>query len=232
MAKETWIGAEEAIDLGLIDEIIITSRAAIEEADQIFANDMPLAKILNRVEKLSKSIVNNSKPYKMENLKNHLKLDKEASEEAVVNAVKKLEDKASEEAQKAKDATEALDAAKVELEAEKENVKALNKSLAENIVDQAIEAGKFKAEKREALIDQAVENGIDGLKSMVEAIAEKPAKIIDHLKGGGSGSADNKFEGKSYREIEKSKGGEAYLNALKASNKAEFDKLFAAEYGE
>lgn len=231
MDRETWLTAQEAMDLGLVDEVIETSRQAVDEAVNLFKDPLPLASVLNQVQALSKkfNLVNNPKPYKMENLKNHLKLDKEASEEAVLNAVKKLEDKATQAEEKATGLEAEKNQLTEDLEAEKESVKALNKSLAENIVDSAIEAGKFKKEKRDELVNQAVDKGIDFLKTLVESVAEKPAKIKDQFNAGGS-SAKNEFEGKTFREIEKEPGGEAYLNKLKSEDKEAFDKLFAAEY--
>jgi ATP-dependent protease ClpP protease subunit len=130
MSKETWMSADECMNLGIIDEIVVTKQKSIAMNSNIFELQNIYNKILNKTEN------------KMIKLTELLKLSNEASEDAIVEAVN------------AKSETIANLEAKIgeltnELNALKESNEAAENAAKIELVENAIKEGKIDAATKE-----------------------------------------------------------------------------------
>ena len=130
MNKETWMSADECMNLGIIDEIVVTKQKSIAMNSNIFELQNIYNKILNKTEN------------KMIKLTELLKLSNEASEDAIVEAVN------------AKSETIANLEAKIgeltnELNALKESNEAAENAAKVELVENAIKEGKIDAATKE-----------------------------------------------------------------------------------
>lgn len=130
MNKETWMSADECMNLGIIDEIVVTKQKSIAMNSNIFELQNIYNRILNKTEN------------KMIKLTELLKLSNEASEDAIVEAVN------------AKSETIANLEAKIgeltnELNALKESNEAAENAAKVELVENAIKEGKIDAATKE-----------------------------------------------------------------------------------
>jgi ATP-dependent protease ClpP protease subunit len=130
MSKETWMSADECMNLGIIDEIVVTKQKSIAMNSNIFELQNIYNRILNKTEN------------KMIKLTELLKLSNEASEDAIVEAVN------------AKSETIANLEAKIgeltnELNALKESNEAAENAAKVELVENAIKEGKIDAATKE-----------------------------------------------------------------------------------
>jgi ATP-dependent protease ClpP protease subunit len=169
MNQETWIGANEALELKFIDSIYDNTpkkRMAKNELMQ-FVNSIvkPNIKTMNKV-------------------LNYFNLNEDATEEVVIEKIEEVKAEADKvEALEAEiaDLKEKLNAFEVE-KTEKEEAEKEAIALAE--VENAINAGKFDASKKEDLVKSA-KNDIEGFKNLVSSIVvAKAPKLTDLLNQG------------------------------------------------
>ena len=158
----------------------------------------------------------------MKGLINHLGLSDDASETAIIDAVKKFQNAA-------KQAKADLDIANAAKEAAEAKIVEMNKTVATGLVDSAIAAGKIKKDSREAMINMAT-NDAESFKSMVEAIPAKATKIIDTIDEGVTNALKTKVGDKSFRDLEKTD--PELLNEIQKNDPRLFNELFTSEYGE
>lgn len=123
MNKETWMSAQECLEMGLVDEIISTS------------NRKPNCKTVSELHNFYNQLLNKKQMIKVTNL---LKLSNDASEDAIVEAVSKIEKDKQESDNKVSDL-------------EKENTELKNKL-------KTFEDAKAEAEKAEKSV--VIENAI------------------------------------------------------------------------
>ena len=158
MEEETFFSAEEMLDIGLIDEIVTTNVAAVENVKTLSVGD--LYNVYNTL------LINNE----MEKLKTHFKLDKNATEDAILNSITTLENEIS----TGKEDISAKDAEIAKLQNDLEEIRAsfteLNDSLADQIVDSAIEEGKVEKTKKDIWLDAAKKDP-KGVKAQLDSIA-------------------------------------------------------------
>ena len=185
MDVETWINANEAKDKGLVDQVIVTARKHKEElkgkdtaAIAAYTGDVILNEIIEDFDK--------PKPSNMLNIINHLGLDKDSKEEAVLATIQEKENQLAE-------ATETLEAATAEKEEAVtakdqalEEATALKAELAEVAVGAAIKDGKVDKKDKEALVATAIEN-YAAFKTILTSVTAVPTSIIASLKGNGNG---------------------------------------------
>lgn len=226
MSTETWFDSITALSRGMIDEIISTGR----NVDNVFDGQTTIAGMVNRANSIHQQLSINTQT-KMEMVKNHLSLDAKADDGAIVNAIKEIENRA----QTAETKTVELENSIVEKDTEiatantaienaNTEIADLKKSVATNVVDSAINAGKFAKDKKSELVDQALEMGIENFNKMVEAIKSVPAKITDQLKG------DKTIENeKSFRQLEKEN--PTLLNKIKTDDPEKYAEMYFNEYG-
>lgn len=218
MAAETWINSDEAKSLGLIDKIVSTER----KFENIFEGITDVGAMVNRAAGVVPKIKSKIKVKKMKGLINHLGLSDDASETAIIDAVKKFQNAA-------KQAKADLDIANAAKEAAEAKIVEMNKTVATGLVDSAIAAGKIKKDSREAMINMAT-NDAESFKSMVEAIPAKATKIIDTIDEGVTNALKTKVGDKSFRDLEKTD--PELLNEIQKNDPRLFNELFTSEYGE
>jgi len=236
LADETWFTAKQAKKQGFIDEIVRTKRK--------IKNDMTADEIINRVaaEYINK-FNNNETKNDMELICNHLELNKDSDQAAVLNKIKEIQkDKASvitnlnTSLDTEKETVATLTEEKAVLETEKKELQnklvgfeakevESNKENAKRVVEEAITAGKFDEKQKESLIAKA-EADLEGFKSLIAAIPEVPANIIAQLTA--KGDAVEGREKWTIRDWEKkdSKG----LQNMLDTNIENYKRLYKAFY--
>jgi ATP-dependent protease ClpP protease subunit len=146
MDKETWLGADEAIKMGLVDEVV-TSAKKIKISKSESLNNMAL--IYNKII--------NKKPT-MEKVTNMLKLSNEADEATIVAAIEQ-KDNANAELLAENEAlkTKVAEFEAKENEAKEKAAKELEEKAIE-LVENAIKEKKIEESEKEATIKMAVNN--------------------------------------------------------------------------
>lgn len=130
MNKETWMNADECMNLGIIDEIVVTKQKGIAMSSNIFELQNIYNKILNKTE------------IKMNKLTELLKLSNEASEDAIVEAVNAKSETIANLEAKISELTN-------ELNALKESNEAAENAAKIELVENAIKEGKIDAATKE-----------------------------------------------------------------------------------
>lgn len=174
MDKETWLSASEALNMGLVDEVVSSNKKIrIKQGESLFN----VAKIYNKL--LIK------KP-KMEAVANILKLKNDAAEHEIVTAIASKDSeiiglKESNQllCEKIKNLEEKELAAKTAMELEA-------KERATTLVNKAFEDGKLKEEEKQSTISLAIANfsAVENMLSKISniKISEKVFNIKDVAK--------------------------------------------------
>ena len=208
MNKETWLNSSTALELKFIDGIYDKTPTKRMEKNELMA-------FVNSIQK-----PNNKK---MINVLKALNLNEDASEEKAVSEVETLKTK-----------VEALETEKTALETEVNTLKAEKTANDEAALDAVVEAevteainkGKFPIEKKEELKATAKKD-IEGFKNLVGSIVVATAPDLTKA----INKADNsKHEGKTFRELEKTKEGIAYLTNLASENPDEYRNFYNQSY--
>ncbi len=228
----TWLSAEDMLDMGLIDEIIITGA---EENDKIKLKKSS-AKILNVNEsfKIYCDIVNSLE--KTDNL-NTTEMDEikavgaelgleNATKESVINKIKEIKTAAAEKASletKANDAEAAKTAAETAKTTAENSFKAERLARATDLVGNAINAGKIKEESKQSYIDLAVSN-FDLAKNTLDGIeAGKSGVHNSILNSANAGAGAKAVETETYENL--AKNDPEKLSKMFNEDRAKFDKL-------
>lgn len=167
MDKETWLGAAEALNMGLVDEVVASVKKYKVSKSESLSN---MAIIYNK-------IIN--KP-NMEKIQNVLKLSNEASEETIVSAIEEKDIKNAElqaEVDRLKaivDANEAKENEAKELAAKELETKAIE------LVENAIKAKKILETEKDSTIEMA-KNNFEFVSNMISKInnVKDAVKVFD-----------------------------------------------------
>lgn len=182
MEATTWMNASQAFENSLCDEISVSSN--YNKKRMVVSNDAKA--MMLTANKILNSAINNKKTIKMDKVLNYLKLNTEASEDAMLEAVKAIENRATVAEANAAEIQNKLDAKEAELATVQNKLNEFEtaKTNAENeakevkaraLVEGAVKAGKIDASATEAWQAQAVANYaatedlINGLKGSIEA---------------------------------------------------------------
>lgn len=212
MEKETWFTADEAKELGLIDEVISTGKAKKVEN---FLSGIAAEAITpdHFTEYLS---IKQQQANEMEAIAKLFGLSATASEAEVTTEIKALQ--LENDSLKAK-VTE-LDKLSNDLKAEKE---AAQKKEVEALADMAIKNGYFAAEQRDTLIKMG-ENSFDTFKGMIDGL-KKPVGSLSaamQASAGASAQGEEKKDFEWYRRNDPQA-----LSAMQASEPERFNKLYS-----
>lgn len=160
MDKETWLGADDALSKGLVDEIVSSNKKVRVSKSESLSN---MALIYNK-------IINN-KP-KMEKVINLLKLSNEADEAAIVAEIEKKDSVNAELVAE----NEALKTKVAEFEAKEKEAKELaekeKESKAIELVENAVKSGLVNETEKDATIELAKLN-FDAVNSMLSKLVNK-----------------------------------------------------------
>lgn len=227
LKAETWLNAKEALEGGFVDEIVSSKHTPKERRKR-----QPVAEITN----ILQSITNTSNTEKMKELCKYLNLSEDASEQAILEAVRKIDDKLTEvKSTLETKETELVDANK-EIETQKEEITTfkdaqskLNKTLVDETIDEAIKEGKFEEKDKEELTEQ-FENNLTGLKMIVGKL-KTPAEIISDKLEGGDGNTEVPEARKDWSLIEWEKKDQVGIDKIRNENPKLYAKMHLAEYG-
>jgi ATP-dependent protease ClpP protease subunit len=168
MDKETWLGAVEALNMGLVDEIVMSSKKIRISKSESLSN---MALIYNKII--------NKKP-NMEKVTNLLKLSNEADEATIVAAIEEKDNVNAELLAE----NEELKNKVAEFEAKEKEAKELAEKELENkaieLVENAIKEKKIEESEKEATIKMAV-NNFEFVANMISKInnVKDAVKVFD-----------------------------------------------------
>ena len=215
MSKETRFSADELISNGFADEKIL-----IQGKKPVLMNNITAEQYMNVCKEFS-AINSHNINNKLDNMSinKYLNLKDDATAQDQEAAIKKLSNKAAER--------DILQARLTKLEAEKKEAFKLE---AEKDVQNLIDAGYFQAEKKDSLVNLAIDSP-ESFKTMTESMA-KPAEYVNIS---GQLKSTKKTEDKTLTEKEL---GEKYQNMmendskglelLEVTDKALFDNMYNA----
>jgi len=181
MNQETWINANEALELKFVDSVF----------DNTPKKRMAKNELYDLVNSIVKPNIN-----KMNKVLNYFNLDETATEEVVIEKIDAIKAESQTEVETLKAEKEALENELNTLKAEKTaKEEAEKEALAVAEVENAINAGKFDAAKKEELVNTA-KNDLEGFKNLVLSIKTAVAPDITNLIGKGkSDKQDDSREG-------------------------------------
>lgn len=212
MGAETWLDAQEAVNSRLMDNMVSTHRQ-----DLRLTNEAEL--IYNAV-----NIEFNNKILEME-LENKVE-ELENSLTAKVEEVSGLENKVEELSTELEGSKNELEEVKNELETSKTALEAatevnneLKKQIAEGVVNNAIEAGKIKEDKKEFFLKLA-SNDMECFSNLLEGIETPKVSISNMIQ-----EPLNENPRKDWNYMKWQKEDPKGLEDLKNSNPVEFEKL-------
>lgn len=172
----------------------------------------------------------------MKELTKYLNLNEDATPEAILGAVKEINDKltVAEASLETKD-TELVDANKT-IETQKEEITTfkdsqteLNKTLVDETIDTAIKEGKFEEKDKEELTEQ-FENNLPGLKMIVGKL-KTPAEIISNKLEGEGENLEIPEARKDWSLIEWEQKDQVGIDKIRNENPKLYAKMHKAEYG-
>jgi len=167
MDKETWLGANEALNMGLVDEVVAsTKKYKISKSESLSNMAIIYNKIINKPN--------------MEKIQNVLKLSNEADETAIVSAIEEKDIKNAElqaEVDRLKaivDANEAKENEAKELAAKELEAKAIE------LVENAIKEKKILETEKDSTIEMA-KNNFEFVSNMISKInnVKDAVKVFD-----------------------------------------------------
>jgi ATP-dependent protease ClpP protease subunit len=218
---DNWYSTKEMIKNGLVlkDNVENTNiKIDIEEEKT--------AGVVVVFNKLKTTIENNinTNQIKMKKVIALLKLQEGASEEVVEQAVVSVQNKLTE----VENVLSVKDAAILALEnkiaEQQRTIDTANDASAVEFVKNCIKEGKISPEKEAEVLVQA-KNNLEGLKTLMSAIPERAANIINKI----TGEENPAEEKRSFRELEKS--APNVLNAMKKNDLKQYVNLYNTQYG-
>ena len=218
MSAETWFTPQQAEAVGLVDSIKSTERVYNSEdtVEQIMAisNNLYFQK---------------SKSEKMKDLKNHLGIDENATEETVLDSVKTIQNDleaakndVDSKSKEIETLTNDIESKDKEIETLKNEASEATKKVATMHVKNAIAKGLFDESKEADLIEKCV-NDMDGFLSTVEAMKQTPTKIVNEIDNDGGKPK------KTLRELEKENPSE--VERLRNEEPTVYNQLYKEQYG-
>jgi ATP-dependent protease ClpP protease subunit len=167
MDKETWLGANEALNMGLVDEVVTSAKKIKISKSESLSN---MALIYNK-------IIN--KP-NMEKIQNVLKLSNEADEAAIVAEIEKKDIVLTEVVAENEALKERLKVIEEKEVAEKEKAAEELKNKAIELVENAIKEKKILETEKDSTIEMAV-NNFEFVANMISKInnVKDAVKVFD-----------------------------------------------------
>jgi len=216
MSEGTRRSAKELKAIGIIDSVFETTN----KVDVQNLSDVQLMKACAKIV-ISQNNSLNKNPKVMSIVNKKLGLNPEASETAQAEAIQKITDRATTAEDKVagfKNKETELQKLKDENKVLQTNADTANKLLVETFVDQQVEAGKFKKEDTEKLVNQATAD-FAGFKVICESLN---GTFVDVTKSLGTGAGDKTKvdelvnKAKAYHEADVDGTLEAYKNEVGA----------------
>lgn len=223
MDKETWLNPKQALEGGYVDEIISTKQLKKRKKQSV-------AEITN----ILQTIINQTTD--MKKVAKYFDLNEDASESAILDAIKKITDELisiktdleTKDSELVK-ANETIKNQKTAIKGFEDKQTELNKTLVDETIETAIKDGKFEDKDKEDLTKE-FENNLTGLKLIVGKL-KTPAQIISNqLNPGGNTEIPEDRKGWKIRkwEQEDPKG----LDKIRNENIELYKTMYKAQYDE
>lgn len=167
MDKETWLGAAEALNMGLVDEIITsTKKIKISKSESLSNMAIIYNKIINKPN--------------MEKITNVLKLSNEATEETIVSAIVEKDAKNAELQAELDRLNGVVDEYKAKEEEAKKLAEQEKEAKAIELVENAIKEKKIAETEKDATIEMA-KNNFEFVANMISKInnVKDAVKVFD-----------------------------------------------------
>lgn len=203
MAAETWMSADECKSMGLIDEVIVTS------------NKKPVAKNISELHNFYNKLLN---PIKMLKVTNLLKLSNDASEEAIVESINKIENEKTELKNKVDALTKDIDETKAKLKSFEDAEAQKEVTEKASVIENAIKEKKTDESKKEFWTKSSF-TSVE-LKNMFDAI-KVPFSPVFNKAASGATNADRA----TWTYTDWSKKDPAGLAELQKNAPTEFENL-------
>lgn len=227
MAAETWLNAKEALEGGFVDEIISS-----KHLDKKKRKRQPVAEITN----ILQSITNTSNKTNMKELTKYLDLNEDATEQAILEAVRKIADKLTEVTASLEtrdgelvDANKEIETQKTEITTFKDAQTELTETLVDETLDKAVKDGLIEESKKEEIKDH-YKNDLTGLKLILGNIKSPAQTIIDKLEAEG-GNTEIPEARKDWSLIEWEQKDQKGIDKIRNGNPKLYAKMHLAEYG-
>lgn len=226
---DNWFSATEALEAGLVDEIIEPTMDDLD-AEAIMKMDMVALWDEFSVKAETPSMTTPPEPLKTTN-EAQLKSSKMKKELIAAMELKGVTEASSDTAviqalqTQLTDAKTSATAKDTEIQALKDQIAESGKTAIKAAVTSAVSAGKITEGQREKYEAIGTASGIETLNSIFEDMTGKPASVISQITSGGSAV---QTDGKSWDDLKKEKGA---LESLKANNPEQFNALYKAKFG-
>ena len=227
MAAETWLNAKQALEGGFVDEIVSS-----KHLDKKKRKRQPVDEITN----ILNSITNTSKTTNMKELTKYLDLNEDATEQAILEAVRKIADKLTEVTASLEtrdgelvDANKEIETQKTEITTFKDAQTELTETLVDETLDKAVKDGLIEESKKEEIKDH-YKNDLTGLKLILGNIKSPAQTIIDKLEAEG-GNTEIPEARKDWSLIEWEQKDQKGIDKIRNENPKLYAKMHLAEYG-
>jgi enoyl-CoA hydratase/carnithine racemase len=211
MDAETWLMADDALAMGLVDTIISSERDI----------KMPQNKSQKEMAMIYNKIINPKK--EMKDVTNKLGLKNDVSEDVIVSSINELQNEAEDLAKMLKEAKDANEVLENKLKVIEEAEVAKKEKEILDMVENHIKEGRAEESSKNELIEASNKAGFDFVNSMLSKVgSKKSVKVTDKIKATNGGT--------SLSYIELSKKNPAKLMEIKNSDPALYKQLFDAHY--
>ena len=227
MAAETWLNAKQALEGGFVDEIVSS-----KHLDKKKRKRQPVDEITN----ILNSITNTSKTTNMKELTKYLDLNEDATEQAILEAVRKIADKLTEvtatletKTTELTEATDKVTAHEATIQEFEDKQTEMTETLVDETLDKAVEDGVIAEDKKEEIKDH-YKNDITGLKLILGNL-KTPAEIISNKLEGEGGNTEIPEDRKDWTFRKWEVEDEAGLENIRNKNVKLYNNMYKAEYG-
>lgn len=186
MDKETWFTASEALDKGLVDEIVDTKKKVkIKKSETLYNRFEIYNKLINPTQNMKK-------------VTNTLKLNEEASEDTIVSAIETLAKENSDVKAENESLKNELKAFKEEKEAREKAEKDALVADATAVVNKAIADKKITDEEKDGILANASasRSNLEFVKNMLDKASNKKeaVKVFDLKNVAGKNGAEDRSD--------------------------------------
>lgn len=206
MAKESWMSPDECKGMGFIDEVVKTN------------NKKPNTKNILELTNYYNQLLNKKPMIKVTNL---LKLNNDASEDAIVESISKIETDKASLASKVTDLEKELSEAKVKLSAFEDAEKAKENEAKVAVIENAIKEKKADASKKDFFVNSTMSAA--ELTDLFGAIKAPYTPVINSTTT--VGAAGNGEDRSKWTLTDWSKKDPKGLSEMRANDAASFDAL-------
>jgi ATP-dependent Clp protease protease subunit len=227
MTADTMLDSKEQLNIRLVDEVLPTKMKPVITKNMSYADIMNVCSDKSKFQDVTNKDLNpdnnNQNLKKMSDLTKFYNLSDDATEASILQEAQKDRSKIKLFEDKVKNLEQSGESKDKEIENLKKEVDEFKNKAIEEAVEADIKAGKFTEEKKDELITNAKNIGLDAYKAFTENMVVKPVNILNQVNnnaGGGDGDGDKKSKEQKLAEE---------WQELITNNKAEAERIKAEE---